>query len=110
MPEWVLVAGFVTAADLLLAIAVSLVVCTSVRCIACWTSWKRTVNNALRQMIMDADVDPKTGPELSRFVDRLIEHCAVLAELQANVFTGEHHEAAGCRGAASSIRAFGKSD
>lgn len=56
----------------------------------------------------DDDAFAYTEFSLIPFFELIIEECAKVAEAQANVYTGENNEAAGCRGAANSIRTFGK--
>ena len=45
---------------------------------------------------------------LRPFFEAIVEECAQVAELQANVYSGEGNEGAGCHGAANAIRNFGK--
>ena len=45
---------------------------------------------------------------LRPFFEAIVEECAQVAELQANIYSGEGNEGAGCYGAAAAIRNFGK--
>jgi hypothetical protein len=50
------------------------------------------------------------GGDLAKFASLIIEECAMVAERQARVYTGENNEGIGCFGAAAAIRAFDKNN
>lgn len=55
----------------------------------------------------DDDAFAHTEFCLMAFFNLVVERCAVIADSQAQCYTGEHNESAGCHGAAAAIRYFG---
>lgn len=57
-----------------------------------------------------AAIAAECGDDLAKFASLIIEECAMVAERQARVYTGENNEGIGCFGAATAIRAFDKNN
>lgn len=69
--------------------------------------WK-AVDELAKKAGFDDDAFAYTEFSLMPLFDLIVEECAKVAEEQARVYTGEHREGDGCHGAATAIRAYGK--
>lgn len=66
------------------------------------------VDDLARECGFDDDALAHTEFCLMGFFDRVVEMCAVKAEEQSRVFTGENKEHVGAHSAALAIRTFGR--